>query len=233
MIDRQPQQKPLPEFRKFRPHPAGDRQQRTTVRDLFGVDGWFFDPDADTVSRPWAFAVLHLPGTCTPSGQGWAVREVEGDRRQYGPLAYTRRDAVQGARQYGPLTTSRRTATPGATNGHLVRKPTALVRAEIRGQRVLHVRCACALPETSVKAEFTDLANAATWLDETPWARWRFCPSTPKRITWTWSNSDHPRTGTIWGTCRHHTGWAAMEVIDDLGGYPRLFLRDLSPDAIG
>ncbi|MEO3976673.1 hypothetical protein [Streptomyces sp. CAU 1734] len=214
--DQQTRHTSLPAFRKYRPLPAGERDQpRMTVRDVFGVDGWFFDPDAAAASRPWAFAVLHLPGTHTPSGQGWAVRGVDGDRRQYGPLALTRRDAVYGASPY--LHTE---------------KPSALVRVEARRQRlVLHVRCACRISEAAVKAEFTDFTGTAAWLDKDPGARWRFCRSTPRRITWT-GGAGLTQSGTVRGTCRHHTGRAVISVVDDLGCYPRVFLRDLTPDAL-
>ncbi|WP_217231399.1 hypothetical protein [Streptomyces anulatus] len=235
-IDQQTRHTPLPVFKKLRPTPAGERQQpRTTVRDIFGVDGWFFDPDAATTSRPWAFAVLHLTGTCTPSGQGWAVREVDGYRRQFGPLALTRRDAVLGARRYGPLALNRPPTAQGVAASLHTDNPGVLIRTEERGQHlVLHVRCACPLSETTARAEFTGFASAAAWLDDKPQAPWRFCQSTPRRVTWTCrGDRGNPWSGTIQGTCRHHTGWAAMQVIGELGGYPQVFLRDLAADAIG
>ncbi|MFE0369549.1 hypothetical protein [Streptomyces tendae] len=206
----------LPAFRKYRPLSNADSAKpRSTVRDIFGVDGWFFDLAGPATSKPRTFAVLLLPGTCTPSGWGWAVRGVDRDRRQYGPLALTRRDAVHGA----------------APHLH-AKEPTALVRAEGRQQStVLHVRCACTLPEAVVKAEFTDFISTAEWLDEDFTASWRFCTSTPKRITWN-DGTGTKRRGAVWRTYRHHNGWVTVSIRDDFGCYPKAFLRDLAPDSI-
>ncbi|MFE7485759.1 hypothetical protein [Streptomyces sp. NPDC057552] len=178
------------------------------------MDGWFFDMATPTESSPRTFAVLLLPGVCTSSGWGWVVRGIDGDRRQYGPLALTRRDAVHRAAPH-----------------FVTKEPDALVRAEQgRDGWVLHVRCVCALPRAA-EQEFTDFATTATWLDEDCASRWRFCTSTPKRITWI-DGAGRRSSGVVSGTYRHHTGWATISIIDDFGCHPKAFLRDLAPDAI-
>ncbi|MCX4784137.1 hypothetical protein [Streptomyces sp. NBC_01264] len=208
----------LPAFAKYRPLRSEDGERtRVTVRDAFGVDGWFFDVPGTADSSPRTFAVLHLPGTVTPSGWGWAVRGVEGDRRQYGRLGLTRHDAVRGALK----------AVEDCRN-----EPDAALRIEHRASGwALHVRCACPGTDDFTEEEFTDFASAADWLDGDPTAPWRFCTGSPTRLTWT-DGCGHKRHGQIWGTARHHTGWAAIDTLDDLGVYPRVFLRDLSADAI-
>lgn len=59
----------LPAFAKYRPL-RNENGERTgvTVRDTFGVDGWFFDVPGTADSGTRTFAVLHLPGTVTPPG---------------------------------------------------------------------------------------------------------------------------------------------------------------------
>ncbi|MGW6145663.1 hypothetical protein, partial [Streptomyces sp. NPDC055140] len=181
----------LPLLTTSRPRPRSVSQQ--TVRELFGDDGQFFTvPDSfpgglpDHIDFP---AVVHYAVVRTPkpdTGENeFTAYDVDG-RRPLGRPAPDQDTAVRSA--LSALAERRQDHARQVEHNRVQIRglepvPPVRIGYTETGTCIVHVRCSCPQVE-GLAGHYEKVSLAADgWLDETPTTPWRFCRSSPKRVT--------------------------------------------------